>query len=55
MFNSFKLNNIKYSLVKIRELINTYKIPQCQRTILADRVQKLDNHIIFKFNLSLSL
>lgn len=50
MFNSFKLNNIKYSLVKIRELINTYKIPQCQRTILADRVQKLDNHIIFKFN-----
>jgi hypothetical protein len=50
MFNSFKLNNIKYSLIKIKELINTYKIPQCQRTILANRVQHLDNHIIFKFN-----
>jgi hypothetical protein len=50
MFNSFKLKNIKYSLVKIKELINTYKIPQCQRTILADRVKHLDNHIVFKFN-----
>lgn len=50
MFNSFKLNNIKYSLVKIKELINNYKIPQCQRTILTDRVQHLDNHIVFKFN-----
>jgi ERCC4-related helicase len=37
-------------LIKIKELINTYKIPQCQRTILEDRVQHLDNHIIFKFN-----
>jgi len=50
MFNSFKLNNIKYSVIKIKELINNYHIPQCQRSILKDRVKHLDNHIIFKFN-----
>lgn len=50
MFKSFKFNNIKYSLVKIKDLINNYKIPDCQRSILLDRVNHLDNHIVFKFN-----
>lgn len=50
MINHFKLNNIKYSLIKIKYLINTYKIPLCQRHILNNRVKYLDNQIIFKFN-----
>lgn len=50
MFNSFRVNNIKYSLIKIKDLINTYKIPVCQRQVLNDRVKHLDNQIVFKFN-----
>ena len=50
MFNSFRINNIKYSLVKIKDILNTYKIPSCQRQILNDRVKHLDNQIVFKFN-----
>ena len=50
MFNSFRINNIKYSLVKIKDILNTYKIPSCQRQVLNDRVKHLDNQIVFKFN-----
>lgn len=50
MFQNFKFNNVKYSLVKIKDLINNYNIPNCQRSVLLDRVNHLDNHIVFKFN-----
>ena len=50
MFNSFRNKNIKYSLVKIKDILNTYIIPSCQRQILTDRVNHLDKQIVFKFN-----
>jgi hypothetical protein len=49
MFNSFRFNNIKYSLVKIKDILNIYNVPNCQRIPLIDRIHKLENNIIFKF------
>lgn len=49
MFNSFKFNNIKYSLVKIKDIINIYNIPKCQRNSILDRINYLDRMMFFKF------
>jgi hypothetical protein len=49
MFNSFKFNNIKYSLVKVKDIINIYTIPKCQRNSLLDRINYLDKTMFFKF------
>jgi hypothetical protein len=49
MFNSFRFNNIKYSLVKVKDILNIYTIPKCQRKSLSDRINHLDKHMFFKF------
>lgn len=50
MFQSFRYNNIKYSLVKVKDLINIYTIPKCQRQSIQDRIKLLDNNMFFSFN-----
>lgn len=50
MFQSFKTDNIKYSLIKIRDLINNYTIPKCQRKSLKSRIELLNNSMTFSFN-----
>jgi len=40
----------KYSLEKIGNIINNYNIPTCQRSILKNRVDVLNDNILIKFN-----
>jgi hypothetical protein len=49
MFQNFKYQNIKYSLVKVKDIINIYTIPKCQRISLHDRIKHLDKHMFFSF------
>jgi hypothetical protein len=50
MFPSFKYNNIKYSLVKVKDIINIYTIPKCQKLSLYDIIKYLDNNMFLSFN-----
>jgi len=50
MFNSLKNRNIKYSLTKVTDILNTYTIPKFQRKVFNDRINILDNEFHFDFN-----
>ncbi len=46
----YKGKSTRYSLIKIGEIINHYYIPECQRTIIKERINTLNNSIIIKFD-----
>jgi hypothetical protein len=50
MFQSFKNQNVKYSLVKIKDIINKCAIPKCQRPSINDRINTLSEKMLFSFN-----
>ena len=49
MFSSFRYKNAKYSLVKVKDIINNFKIPNCQRNSLISRIDDLNKSMNFSF------
>lgn len=49
MFSSFKYKHAKYSLVKVKDIINNFKIPNCQRNSLISRIDDLNKSMNFSF------
>ena len=49
MFSSFKYKNAKYSLVKVKDIIHNFKIPNCQRNSLISRIDDLNKSMNFSF------
>lgn len=49
MFSSFRYKNAKYSLVKVKDIINNFKIPNCQRNSLISRINDLNKSMNFSF------
>jgi hypothetical protein len=48
--SSYKKVVSQYSLIKIKEIINKYKIPKFQRNVVNDRVNILSDNVLSNFN-----
>lgn len=49
MHNNFILNNVRYSLIKVKEILNLYSVPRYSKKILENKFKNLNNNMIFKF------
>lgn len=45
-----RLSNYRYSLIKIKDLINNYQTLDYKKNINSDKIQNLNNKVIFKFD-----
>ena len=49
MYNHFIFNNVRYSLIKVKDILNIYSIPKYSKKILKKNLNELNNKMIFKF------
>ena len=49
MYNNFILNNVRYSLVKVKDILNIYSIPKYSKKLINNNLNELNNKMIFKF------
>ena len=49
MYNHFIFNNVRYSLIKVKDILNIYSIPKYSKKFLKNNLNELNNKMIFKF------
>lgn len=49
MYNNFILNNARYSLIKVKDILNLYSIPKYSKKYIDTKFKDLNNKMIFKF------